>query len=291
MLTFEHAADPYQAAHLFLLVFHLVMASTSQRPNKTQAQKRGSSKTGKSSQPLSWARLHKSILRDKVPNWQDTTTSDEEMKVIQDTLHLIEEDHEGLEDGQALPGNLQDVSHCFQSEMDCIDWQLYTKKIRAWFMNYGESSQKKPQKQVKAKKHKKSYSVRDVVPHQYPDRITETTSKLSKGAARGSGPWLKHYPQAVSSVIDQLTHREHDEIDTLVDQWNSVGPPDAYKAQYDYYCSLLDLSTDDLFFRTADKKLGQKVNDFIKEVQRTMGVQMFVVAGYRRPNGELTKVS
>jgi hypothetical protein len=44
------------------------------------------------------------------------------------------------------------------------------------------------------------------------------------------------------------------------------------------------------FFRTADKKLGQKVNEFIKEVQRTMGVQMFVIAGYRRPNGELTKV-
>jgi hypothetical protein len=225
----------------------VIMASTSQRPNKMQAQKRGSSKSGKSSQPLSWARIHKSILRDKVPNWQDTTTSDEEMKVVQDTLHLIEEDHEGLEDGQALPGNLQDVSHCFRSGMEWIDWQLYTKKIRAWFINYGESSQKKPQKQVKAKKPKKSYSVRDVVTHQYPDRITETATKLSKGAARGTGPWLKYYPQAVSSVIDQLTHREHDEIDTLVDQWNSVGPPDAYKAQYDYYCSLLDLSTDDWF--------------------------------------------
>src|ERR1700676_1651662 len=97
MLTFEHAADPYQAAHLFLLVFHLVMASTSQRPNKTHAQKRGSSKTGKSSQPLSWARLHKSILRDKVPNWQDTTTSDEELKIIKETLHMIEKDINELE--------------------------------------------------------------------------------------------------------------------------------------------------------------------------------------------------
>ena len=44
------------------------------------------------------------------------------------------------------------------------------------------------------------------------------------------------------------------------------------------------------FFRAADKKLGQKVNEFIKEMQRTMGVQMFIMAGYRRPNGELTKV-
>ncbi len=119
--------------------------------------------------------------------------------------------------------------------MYLIDSPFYIKKIQAWFLNYGDSSRKKPKKQAKAKKHKKSYTIRDVVADKYPDRITETTDKFSKGATRGSGPWLKFYPQAVSTVVDKLTHKEHEEIDTLVDQWNSIGPPDVYKARYDWY--------------------------------------------------------
>jgi hypothetical protein len=40
----------------------------------------------------------------------------------------------------------------------------------------------------------------------------------------------------------------------------------------------------------VEKKLRLKMKDTIKEVQKTMGVQLFVMAGYRRPNGELVKV-
>jgi hypothetical protein len=42
--------------------------------------------------------------------------------------------------------------------------------------------------------------------------------------------------------------------------------------------------------RTAEKKLGTKMKAVIKEMQKTMGVQMFVIAGFRRPNGELSKL-
>ena len=42
--------------------------------------------------------------------------------------------------------------------------------------------------------------------------------------------------------------------------------------------------------RNAEKKFGSKIKDTIKELQKTMGVQMFVMAGYRRPNGQAIKV-
>jgi len=42
--------------------------------------------------------------------------------------------------------------------------------------------------------------------------------------------------------------------------------------------------------RLAEKKLGTKVKDMIKELEKTMDVQMFVMAGYRRPDGDAIKV-
>jgi len=40
----------------------------------------------------------------------------------------------------------------------------------------------------------------------------------------------------------------------------------------------------------AEKKLGARIKDTVKDIQKTMGVQLFVMAGYRTPNGKLVKV-
>jgi hypothetical protein len=40
----------------------------------------------------------------------------------------------------------------------------------------------------------------------------------------------------------------------------------------------------------VEKKFGPRMKEAINEFQRTMGVQLFVMVGYRRPNGELVKV-
>jgi len=74
------------------------MASTSQRPNKMQAQKRDLPSLGSPASPFLGHVYTKVFSEIKCPTGRNTTTSDEEMKVVQDTLHLIEEDHEGLED-------------------------------------------------------------------------------------------------------------------------------------------------------------------------------------------------
>ena len=43
-------------------------------------------------------------------------------------------------------------------------------------------------------------------------------------------------------------------------------------------------------YKTADKNLGTKMKSIISNMQRLMGVQMFVIVGYRRPNGDLSKL-
>jgi hypothetical protein len=57
-----------------------------------------------------------------------------------------------------------------------------------------------------------------------------------------------------------------------VNEWEVSGPPDDVKSAL------------------AEKKFGPKIKDTIKELQKTMGVQIFVMAGYQRPNGEVIKV-
>jgi hypothetical protein len=46
----------------------------------------------------------------------------------------------------------------------------------------------------------------------------------------------------------------------------------------------------DVFCRVVEKKLDRRIKDTIKDIQKTMGVQLFVMAGYRTPNGKLVKV-
>lgn len=97
-------------------------------------------------------------------------------------------------------------------------------------------------------------------------------AKLSKGAKSGSRDWLKHYPDAVTYVISKLSREEQAEVDRAITEWELSGPPDDVKSAH------------------AEKKLGPKIKDTIKELQKTMGVQIFVMAGYRRPNGQAIKV-
>ena len=43
-------------------------------------------------------------------------------------------------------------------------------------------------------------------------------------------------------------------------------------------------------YRLVEKKLGPKIKDMIKELEKTMDVQMFVMAGYQGPNGDAIRV-
>jgi hypothetical protein len=121
-------------------------------------------------------------------------------------------------------------------------------------------------------KYKKTYTAHDIVISIHSDCINKKVAKLSKGAKLGSPDWLKHYPDAVTYVISKLSREEQAEVDRTINEWEVSGPPDGVKSAL------------------AEKKFGLKIKDTIKELQKTMGVQIFVMAGYRRPNGQAIKV-
>jgi len=80
------------------------------------------------------------------------------------------------------------------------------------------------------KKYKKAYTVHDIVINMYSDRINKKVDKLSGNAKSGSPAWLKYYPAAVSLVASKLSKQELAEVHWAIDEWESVGPPDAVKA-------------------------------------------------------------
>jgi hypothetical protein len=116
------------------------------------------------------------------------------------------------------------------------------------------------------------YTPRDIVISIHSDCINKKVAKLSKGAKSGSPYWIKHYPDAVTYVILKLSREEQAEVEQTMNEWEAAGPPDDVKSAL------------------AEKKFGPKIKDTIKELQKTMGVQIFVMAGYQRPNGEAIKV-
>ena len=71
---------------------------------------------------------------------------------------------------------------------------------------------------------------RSVVRDLYPDRVKATTKKFSNNAPPGSAPYLAIYPQAITRVINKLTNQEYANLQTAVDEYNSVRPPDHVKA-------------------------------------------------------------
>ena len=86
--------------------------------------------------------------------------------------------------------------------------------------------------QSKSKKYKKEYTLRDVVQHLYPNRIAKRTTKNAYNAANGSAEWLACYPRAVTYVMNHLEDKELTEAEEMLDEWNSVGPPDEHKLAY-----------------------------------------------------------
>jgi hypothetical protein len=88
----------------------------------------------------------------------------------------------------------------------------------------------KPQDKGGNLKYKKTYTIRDVVKDTYKDCIKQRVSKLSGNAKAGSGPWLRHYPAAVSYVAANLSKKEHADAVESAAEWKSVGPLDSVKA-------------------------------------------------------------
>ena len=80
-------------------------------------------------------------------------------------------------------------------------------------------------------KYKKTYTIRDVVKDSYKDHIERRISKLSGNAKAGSGPWLRHYPAAVSYVAANLTKKEQADAMESIAEWESAGLPDSVKAE------------------------------------------------------------
>ena len=80
------------------------------------------------------------------------------------------------------------------------------------------------------KKYKKAYTVCNIVVDMHSDRINKKVDKLSGNAKSGSPTWLKYYPAAVSHVVSKLSKQELAEVHRAIDEWESVGPPDAVKA-------------------------------------------------------------
>ena len=60
------------------------------------------------------------------------------------------------------------------------------------------------------------------------DRI-EAKVKESTDEKRGSPAWLAIYAKAAAEVAAQLSAEEREEVNDLVEKWNTQGPPEEEK--------------------------------------------------------------
>jgi len=83
---------------------------------------------------------------------------------------------------------------------------------------------------------RKTFSVRDVVKVTFKDRIYDLVSKETDQSV-GHKNWIKHYPTALSNVIDELTETELAEAESTAEEWNNNRPPGRFNA-----CKYLSLT-------------------------------------------------
>ncbi|KAH9983734.1 hypothetical protein BJV77DRAFT_1072650 [Russula vinacea] len=96
--------------------------------------------------------------------------------------------------------------------------------------------------------------------------IYESISKQTE-ATSGQPEWLKLYPAALTTIIENLTEDELAEAERLAEEWtNDEVPRDVQRAN-------------------AERSLADEIRSFLDDVQHRTGAQIFLMAAYEKPEG------
>ncbi|KAH9990726.1 hypothetical protein BJV77DRAFT_1068789 [Russula vinacea] len=190
--------------------------------------------------PKSWSKPYIALLKSHSDDWIDSKGRAEKKVIVQEILDHIEgtfgEDEEG-------PDNLDD-------------------KIWNWFGN-NVSKKKSPEGTVPKKGNKKPFTIREVIKFTHKAQIYESISKQTE-ATSGQPEWLKLYPAALTTIIENLTEDELTEAERLAEEWtNDEVPRDVQRA----------------------KVSGRRNSVILDDVQHCTGAQIFLMAAYEKPEG------
>ena len=106
---------------------------------------------------------------------------------------------------------------------------IHFQKIWNWFGN-NVSKKKSPEGTVPKKGNKKPFTIREVIKFTHKAQIYESISKQTE-ATSGQPEWLKLYPAALTTIIENLTEDELAEAERLAEEWtNDEVPRDVQRA-------------------------------------------------------------
>jgi hypothetical protein len=200
---------------------------------------------------MAWSQAYRSILKGAINQYveaHDRKSKDAVMSII---VQDIQKAHQNSETTRPLPKKLDKVCP-FKSF--CFDYLLVLQKVRTWLNNYAQSkrsrvaaettkgggnneheecegdeaSQDEPDYHLPHgdRKFAKLYKLRDAIPILCKREVEFEVQRLS-GASPGTKVALKFYPQAISTVMDQLTEDKLKEVEDIVKIWNTHGAPKA----------------------------------------------------------------
>jgi hypothetical protein len=116
----------------------------------------------------------------------------------------------------------------FFSPFDTDDVLTDNKKIPVW---YGNNAPKKDSvKSLRDTGRSKRFTTRDVVKHEFKDKIDEVIKKDPKYDGSHK-TWLSLYPKAVTDVINGLTDDQEADIQEMAEEWNDRHPPIGVQAK------------------------------------------------------------
>jgi hypothetical protein len=116
----------------------------------------------------------------------------------------------------------------FFSPFDTDDVLTDNKKIPVW---YGNNAPKKDSvKSLRDTGKSKRFTTRDVVKHEFKDKIDEVIKKDPKYDGSHK-TWLSLYPKAVTDVINGLTDDQEADIQEMAEEWNDRHPPIGVQAK------------------------------------------------------------
>jgi hypothetical protein len=116
----------------------------------------------------------------------------------------------------------------FFSPFDTDDVLTDNKKIPVW---YGNNAPKKDSvRSLRDTGRSKRFTTRDVVKHEFKDKIDEVIKKDPKYDGSHK-TWLSLYPKAVTDVINGLTDDQEADIQEMAEEWNDRHPPIGVQAK------------------------------------------------------------
>lgn len=225
---------------------------------------------------MSFTEVYKDVLSPFMKKYKEAENKKLGKAVLKNAAEAVVKSRDSLEIKGDLPKDLENV--CLFLLFLLSTFWLVLSALQAIGRYFKRSVSKISTDSVadsKPVKIKQVYTTRDVIKQKYRELVEEHIPYKPSDKK-----YLSSYQQAVTTVLENMSGDDLDEVQKIADGWNEQGAPSDLQLKWVFNCkSLLPCKNDD-WIRTAKGKLPKQIKKNVEEWKFSSGALMVCLVAY-----------